>query len=206
MEDDDSSYEDIKAALLGSSAMAFSAAAESFFTADKGTIQQLPIRQMGDKLVRYCEKMTEVAETVRQAVDKVTVGMLRVLMVPELKNYMDLTKSTDRQEYQRLAEQWEKSQPYRRSMFKQTSGYRSNYQYRDNTKGEHTLGSQQFPITCFACRKIGHVSKKCSSRLLETHRQESTNVTPKDTRPLSVFLVKGWGTSHHSAPRGPRIR
>ena len=93
LEDDDSSCEDIRAALLGSSAMTFSAAAESFFTADKGNIQQLPTRQVGDKLVRYCEKMTEGAETVRQVVDKVTVGMLRALMVPDLKKYMDFTKS-----------------------------------------------------------------------------------------------------------------
>ena len=80
LEDDDSSYVDIGAALLGSSAMMFSAAAESLFTADKGNIQQLPVKQAGDKLVRYCEKMTEGAETVRQAVDKVTVGMLRALI------------------------------------------------------------------------------------------------------------------------------
>ena len=80
LEDDDSSYVDIRAALLGSSAMTFSAAAEPLFTADKGNIQQLPIKQAGDKLVRYCEKMTEGAETVRQVVDKVTVGMLRALI------------------------------------------------------------------------------------------------------------------------------
>ena len=70
---------------------------------------QLPIRKAGDKLFGWVEKMTEGAETIRQENDRVTVGVLRLLMVPDLKNYMDLTKTTERQEYQILVEQWEKS-------------------------------------------------------------------------------------------------
>ena len=46
--------------------------------------------------------MAEGAETNRQIFDRVTVGVLRSLMVPDLKNYMDLTKTTERQEYQML--------------------------------------------------------------------------------------------------------
>ena len=96
LENNDSTYDDIKKALLGTSAMTFAAAAESFYTADKGKIAQLPVRQAGDKLFRLCEKMIEGSETTRQAADKVTVGILRSMMVPDLKNYMDLTKTTDR--------------------------------------------------------------------------------------------------------------
>ena len=70
---------------------------------------QLPIRKAGDKLFGWVEKMTEGAETIRQENDRVTVGVLRLLMVPDLKTYMDLTKTTERQEYQILVEQWEKS-------------------------------------------------------------------------------------------------
>ena len=104
LENNDSAYDDIQKALLGTSVMTFAAAAESFYTADKGKIAQLPVRQAGDKLFRLCEKMIEGSAT-RQAADKMTVGILRSMMVPDLKNYMDLTKTTDRLEYQMLAEQ-----------------------------------------------------------------------------------------------------
>ena len=57
--------------------MTFAAAAESVFTADKGSQVQLPIRQAGDKLFRWIEKMAEGAETNRQIFDrsiKITYG------------------------------------------------------------------------------------------------------------------------------------
>ena len=103
LEDEDSQYEEIRRTLLGSTAMTFAAAAESVFTAEKGILVQLPVRQAGDKLFRWVEKMTEGAETIRQANDRVTVRVLRSLMVPNPKTYMDLTKTTDRQEYQRYS-------------------------------------------------------------------------------------------------------
>ena len=59
LEDEDSGYEEIRCALLGSTAMTFAAAAESVFTVDKGSLVQLPIRQAGDKLFRWIEKMAE---------------------------------------------------------------------------------------------------------------------------------------------------
>ena len=39
-------------------------------------------------------------------------------MVPELKTYMDLTNYIDKHQYMKLAEQWDKSQPYNKNLFK----------------------------------------------------------------------------------------
>ena len=80
LEDEDSGYEEIRSALLGCTAMTFAAAAEFVFTADKGSLVLLPITKAGDKLFRWVKKMTEGAETIRQANDRVTVGVLRSLM------------------------------------------------------------------------------------------------------------------------------
>ena len=49
--------------------MTFAAAAEAFFTADKGNLITLPTRQAGDKLVRWLEKMAEGMETDRFLID-----------------------------------------------------------------------------------------------------------------------------------------
>ena len=76
LENNDSQYEDIKAALLDSSAMTFVAAAECLFTADKGTITHLPIRRVVDNITRWLEKMTEGTETLRLAIDRMVVGVI----------------------------------------------------------------------------------------------------------------------------------
>ena len=60
LEYEDSDYDDIKQALLGRHTMTFAAAAEAFFTADKGEILNIPVQQAGDKLIRWLDKMTEV--------------------------------------------------------------------------------------------------------------------------------------------------
>ena len=111
VEDDDSQYEDIKAALLYSSVMIFAAVAVCLFMADKGTITHLPIERVGYKITRWLEYITEGTETLRQAIDRIAVGVNRSMMVPELKTYMDLTNKIDKHQYMKLAEQWEKSQP-----------------------------------------------------------------------------------------------
>ena len=43
-------------------------------------------------------------------------------MVPELKNYLDLSEVTDMQRLLMKAEEWERSQPDRKYIFKQQSG------------------------------------------------------------------------------------
>ena len=66
--------------------MTFAAAAECVFTADKGALVQMPIRQVGDKLTRWVEKMAEGTENARQVIDRVVVGIIRSMMVLDLKH------------------------------------------------------------------------------------------------------------------------
>ena len=116
LEDDTSEYDEIKIALLGCTTMTFAAAAEAVFTADKGNLLNLPTRQAGDKLGRWLEKVTEGTATNRQFCNRIAMGVLMSHMVPDLKQYMDLTKTTDRQEFHATIDQWDRSQPVKRNL------------------------------------------------------------------------------------------
>ena len=50
MQDPDASYDDIRAALMGCSAMTFAATAEAIFSADKGNMTKLTLRQVAARL------------------------------------------------------------------------------------------------------------------------------------------------------------
>ena len=45
-------------------------------------------------------------------------------MVPEMKNYMDLVKLTNKPDIDAFTEEWFGSQPFRRPMYKQTGSYK----------------------------------------------------------------------------------
>ena len=185
LEDEDSQYDEIKAALLGSTSMTFAAAAECVFMTDKGALTHMPIRQTGDKLTRWVHKMTEGTETRREVIDTMVVGFLRSMMVPDLKIYMDLTNKTDKQEYIMLAEQWEKSQSYKRNMFKSVGSYRPGFQHGDSSKQGHHQNSYtttgKKPITCF---KLGHLSRECRARQSDTQKVTPVATPQTETKPI----------------------
>ena len=157
LDDDDSEYDDIKQALLGRQVMTFASAAEAFFSADNKELLKETLQHSGDKMIRWLEKMTEGAETDRVKFERITMRALRSYMVPELKNYMDLSKPASRPEFEALAEQWVKSQTYKRSMFKQSgNNYKQYNQASEGSRGTYNSGSAQGvgyrkPISCFNC-------------------------------------------------------
>ena len=75
---------------MGTTAMTFGAAAEAIFTADKGKLTQLSLRQAADKNKRWVGKLTQEAATVEN-VDSMTGGVLCSLVVPEAKTYLGMS-------------------------------------------------------------------------------------------------------------------
>ena len=123
LQEPESTYDEIRAALMGCAAMTFAAAAEAIFSADKGKLVHLPVRQVVDKVRQWLGKLTQEAETIAETLDCVTVGVTRSLMIPELKTHVDMSKATELQPFLRVVEEWDRNQQDKKSMFKQTGGY-----------------------------------------------------------------------------------
>ena len=210
LEDEDSQYDEIKTALLGSANMTFAAAAECVFTADMGALTHMPIRQAGNKLTRWVHKMTEGTETRREVIDRMVVGFLRSMMVTDLKTYIDLTNKTDKQEYIMLAEQWEKSQSYKRNMFKSVGSYRPRFQQGDSSKQGHHQNSYtttgKKPITCFNCGKLGHLSRECRARQSDTQKVTPVATPQTETKPIVCFSCQEVGHKSPKCSKKPKDR
>ena len=161
MQDPDASYDDIRAAMMGCLAMTFDATVEAIFSADKGKITKLTLRQVADKAKHWATKLFQESETLGDAADKLAVAFVRSLMVPELKNYLDLT---DMQRFLMKAEEWERSQPDRKYILKQQSGDSYNNMFRQGQHHSFSSGPKR-TITCFLCGKQGHMSKYSRARI-----------------------------------------
>ena len=109
MQDPGSTYEEIKEALLGCTAMSFSSAAEDFKTGERGRLAKLEPRQAIEKMSRLVSKITRGAADIQEAEDLMVVAETRNWLVPSLKTYVDMSKSFQLQDYVRTIEEWERS-------------------------------------------------------------------------------------------------
>jgi len=175
LEREDTDYNEIKEALLSRHITTYAAAAEAFFSANKGEIYTLDLQLAGDKLTRWANKMIDGAETRQDICERMAMGALRAYMIPELKTYLDLTKPTTKPEFEALAEQWVKSQLYKRSMYKQQGGYKQtdSFRYRQDSSSPYNSANRK-PMTCYTCGKVGHMSKDCRSKPLDTSCKKKT--------------------------------
>ena len=185
--------------------MTFAVTAEEVFTGDKGNFLNLPTRLAGDKLVKWLEKMTEGTDTNKQFCNRVAMGVFRSHMVPDLKQYMDITKTTDWQEFHATIDQWDRSQPVKRNLYKHLVGYRYGNQYGDSSRYNTTQGTNNTAgnktLTCFACGKLGHMSRECRSRQFDSHKQTSMSVSPQEIKPIVCFTRREVG---HKSPQCPK--
>ena len=110
MQDQDSTYEEIKEALLGCTAISFSSAAEDFCMAERGRLTKLEPRLAIEKMTRLVDKITKGAADVQEAGELMVVATTRNWLVPPLKTYVDMSKSFGLQDYVRTIEEWERSQ------------------------------------------------------------------------------------------------
>ena len=160
MQDQDSSYEEIKEALLGFTAMSFSSAAEDFCMAERGRLTKLEPRLAIEKMTKLVDKITKAAADVLEAGELMVVATTRNWLVPPLKTYVNMSKSFGLQNFVRTIEEWERSQPAGTPWFK------------DNSPIQQQPGSLRYSshlykksINCFHCGKAGHVSHECCSRI-----------------------------------------
>ena len=107
-------------ALFGNAAMTFGSAAEAFFTGDRGKVTQLTPRCAVEKLRRLVGKITQETDEKDDALDLMAIAALRDLMVPELKQYVDMSKENEMQPFHRIMEEREKSRPEGIKVFKKS--------------------------------------------------------------------------------------
>ena len=96
LQEHDSTYDNIKHALMGCTAISFASTAEAVFTADWGKLHQLPLRQAVDKMFKWVTKLMQESETVTEAASAVTVAAVRSMMIPEVKTYIDMSKEVEK--------------------------------------------------------------------------------------------------------------
>ena len=118
MTDGDATYEDIKGGLLGSTAISFAATAEAIFGPVKVEGDKPTLRKLAIKARRWIQKLVHEAETLPEAVEKVSVGYIRSTLDTEVKTYMDLTEATCIPRYLMKVGEWERSHPEVKSIFK----------------------------------------------------------------------------------------
>ena len=95
IQDNDSTYEEVKEALLGFAAMTFCSAAEDMCTSEKRRLFNLEPRQYVDKMARLIGKIAKDAETKQEIINCMCVALTRNCLVPSLKSYVDTIRKFD---------------------------------------------------------------------------------------------------------------
>ena len=133
--DEDSTYEDIKRRLLGTASMSFANTAESIFSPMTLDRTKQGSRKM-NQITRWVDKLVQEAESYKEAAQKVAIAYLRSKMIPEFKNYTDLTEADSNPRYIIKMEEWVKSHPEIKEQFKLYVPYTAHRQTGEsNTQG-----------------------------------------------------------------------
>ena len=206
LQSEDSTFDDIVAALTGCNTLTFAFMAEALFAPVEEADRTKP-RVVNEKLKRCTKKLLQEAETAEEMIDKVAVAFLRSKLTMDLKKYLDLSETTTNSKYIMNIEEWAKCRGDSKSVFKdgsQEQGYRHS---------QPNSGFQRL-VTCFHCGKGGHISKKCRSRLEGEKQQrvttpdtvmgtepQVTNKTPGNRKPIVCFSCHQAGLKSSNCPK-----
>ena len=154
----DSTYEEIKQALVGQGHLTFTAASEALMTLDDGNITELPMRQAIQKLARFYEKATAEATSIRETCLYSAVATARFFLQPDVKQYVDVKGTFDNDGFCRSIEEWQRTHPLRKT---DLGTRRLGHQDRQPNR----VSSGKKPGSCFHCGKGGNFAYECRSRL-----------------------------------------
>ena len=174
----DSSYEEIKQALIGQSHLTFTAASEAIMTLDQGDVTKLPMRQALQRLTRLFEKATAEATTIREACLYSAVAVARFALNTDAKQYIDVKGSFDCDNFCRSIEEWQRThigKPVWNSR-QRPVGERQTARFTPGRK----------PGTCYHCGKGGHFAYECRSRLAGERQTAQPPEMPSPTQQVAA--------------------
>ena len=150
----DSTYVEIKQALVGQSHLTFTAASEAIMTLDQGSVTKMPMRQGIQKLTRLFEKATAEATSIREDCLYSAVAVARYSLNPEAKQYIDIKGTFDCDNFCRSIEEWQR-----------THMGKSVWEYKQKTFGDKqsamfTPGRKTG--SCYHCGKGGSLCIRVS--------------------------------------------
>ena len=153
----DSTYDKVKQALVGHGHLTFTASSEALMTQDGGATCKLPMRQAIQKTTRLLEKATAEATTMRETCQYIAIAVNRFFLSPDLKQYVDLKGTFDKDGFCRSVEEWQRTHPY-----KQTWDSRRTVT-QDRQLHKPAMGRKQG--SCYHCGKMGHFAYECRTKL-----------------------------------------
>ena len=105
----DSTYDEIKQALIGQGHLTFMAASEALITLNDGKITKVTMRQAIQKLTRLFEKATAEATSIREMCLYSAVAVARYFLHSDVQQYIDIKGSFDNDGFCRAIEEWQRT-------------------------------------------------------------------------------------------------
>ena len=170
----DSTYAQLKEALLGCGTLSFSHASESLMTGERGDISSVPIRQALQKYQRILERLTSEALTIKEACGYIAVAVARFNTNPDLKTYLDMKGDFSKDPFCQNVEEWLAT----KQAGTKWSG-RQDKQYRQPIGRPAQQG--RLKGECYFCGKPGHFAQECRSQLFKERQPQPAAVPSAPT-------------------------